>query len=89
MKTNIFSYRDYKRFLLDLIKSSPNNGRGLRKKLAEFIGCQNTFITHVFSEKNELSLEQAEATARFFGLNREETEFFCCLFNTKELALKV
>lgn len=79
MKKSIFEYTSYKKFFNDLIESYPNGGRGQRKALAESINCQVAYITHVLSGDNQFSLEQAEAAARYFTLNKEETEFLMLL----------
>jgi uncharacterized protein (TIGR02147 family) len=86
----LYHSRNYRQFLTELMNSYPNGGRGLRSRWATAIGCQVPFITHVLAGRNELSPEQAEATARFFILGREGTEFFILLvsFNrasTREL----
>lgn len=75
MKKSIYAYTDYKAFLLDLMESHPNGGRGQRKALADAINCQVAYVTHVFSGANHFSLEQTEAAARHFSLSKEETEF--------------
>jgi uncharacterized protein (TIGR02147 family) len=76
---SIYDYSDYKRFVLDLIETSPQQGRGVRRKLAEFIGCQVAYVSHVLAADRDFSLEQAEAASRFFSLRDDETEFFLLL----------
>jgi uncharacterized protein (TIGR02147 family) len=78
-KFSIFESHDYKKFLLGWIERAPHQGRGLRKQLADAIACQTPFITHVLGGDYHLSLEQAEATGRWLGLNIAETEFFLLL----------
>lgn len=78
-KTTIYEYKSYKQFILDWIDKTPNMGRGQRKLIAEAIGCQNPFITHVLSGDYHFSPEQAEACARYMGLNDVDTEFFILL----------
>lgn len=78
-KTSIYEYKSYKQFILDWIDRTPNEGRGQRKLIAEAIGCQNPFITHVLSGDYHFSAEQAEACARFMGLNESDTEFLILL----------
>lgn len=74
MKSSIYDYRDYKKYLNDLIDA--NGSRGKRKLLAEFIGCQVSHISGVLGGETHFNFEQAEAAARFFGLSAKETEFF-------------
>lgn len=82
MKTSnftIFSYADYRAYLEDLIETYPLSGRGIRKSWALAITCQGPFISHVLAGRNDLSLEQAEATTRYFNLNQEESKYFMTL----------
>jgi uncharacterized protein (TIGR02147 family) len=78
-KLSIYQFQDYKKFLLNWMERGPNQGRGMRKQLADAIGCQTPFITHVLGGDYHLSLEQAEASSRWAGLNDAETEFFLLL----------
>ena len=75
MKKSIYAYSGYKSFLIDLMETFPNGGRGQRKALADAINCQVAYITHVLSGDSHFSLEQIEAAARHFSLSKEETEF--------------
>lgn len=79
MKSNIFDYKDYKKLIVDLLENSEEGRRGRRKELAEFINCQVSHITAVFSGNSHLSAEQAESAARYFGLTPQETEFLLLL----------
>jgi uncharacterized protein (TIGR02147 family) len=79
IKLSVFEFKDYKKFIIDWMTHSPNNGRGLRKQLAEAIYCQTAYITQVLSGDNHLSLEQAEATTRWMGLANADAEFFLLL----------
>lgn len=76
MSLSVFDYDDYKAFVVSLIEESPNGGRGLRRQLGEFIGCQVAYVSHVLAGERHFSPEQAEATARFFALREDESEFF-------------
>jgi len=76
MKSNLFEYASYKKFINDLIRTYPSAGHGQRKLLAQFIGCQVAYITHVLSGERDFSLEQAEAAARYFSLSKLETDYF-------------
>lgn len=75
MSISVFEFDDYKAFFLAKIKEEPNSGRGARRKLAEFIGCQIAYVSHVLAGDRHFSPEQAEAAARFFSLRDDETEF--------------
>jgi uncharacterized protein (TIGR02147 family) len=79
MKESVFEYDDYKAFLLARIESSANGGRGVRRELAEFIGCQVAYVSHVLAGERHFNLEQVEAASRFFSLREDETEFLFLL----------
>lgn len=90
-KLSVYEFQDYKKFILGWMEQAANGARGLRKQLADAIGCQTPFITHVLGGDYNLSLEQAEACARWVGLGDSETEFFLLLVirqrsGTKSLA---
>jgi len=78
-KLSVYEYQDYKKYLLHWLDRAPNGGRGRRKQLAEAIGCQTPFITHVLGGDYHFSLEQAEACSRWLGFNDSETEYFILL----------
>lgn len=78
-KASIYEYKNYKQYILDWMDKTPQQGRGQRKLLAEAIGCQTPFITHVLSGDYHFSLEQAEASARYLELNEHESEYFLLL----------
>jgi uncharacterized protein (TIGR02147 family) len=79
MKSDIYEYRDYKKYVIDLIRSDAPGTRGKRKELSEFIGCQVSHISNVLSGSGHFNPEQAEAASRFFGLSSQEIEFFLML----------
>ncbi len=78
-KISIYEYTDYKHFISDWFENTPHQGRGLRIKLAQAIGCQGPYITHVLNGNYHFNLEQAEASCRWMGLEEKETEFFMLL----------
>lgn len=75
----LFEFRDYKAFVLAEIEKAPKGGRGIRKQLAEALGCQTAYVSHVLAGDRHFSLEQAEALARFFHLRQDETDFLLLL----------
>jgi uncharacterized protein (TIGR02147 family) len=77
--SDVYSWRDYKSYLLAVIENNPTGSRGTRKKLAEAIGCQVSHITNVLSGSGHLSQEQTEAASRFLDLDPQETEFLLLL----------
>lgn len=78
-KFDLFAQTDYKAYLVALIATYPNEGRGVRKLLAEAIRCQVAYVSHVLAGDYHFSIEQAEAAGRFFGLSKQESEFFVLL----------
>jgi uncharacterized protein (TIGR02147 family) len=70
-----FNYRDY----LAACFPSKGEGRGERKRLAEFLGCQPGFISLVFSGKSDFSLEHAMQVCDFLHLNNEERNYLLLL----------
>lgn len=87
-KLSIYSFNDYKKFILEWLEKTPLQGRGQRKLLAEAIGCQTPFITHVLTGDYHFSLEQAEACSRWLELNEAETEFYLLLVNYQRAGTK-
>lgn len=85
---SIYDYQDYKTFIVDWIELAPNKGRGQRIKLAEALGCQTPFITHVLTGDYHFSLEQAEACSRWMGLNESDSEFFVLMVLKQKAATK-
>jgi uncharacterized protein (TIGR02147 family) len=75
---NLFDYTRYDQYL-DAILSSEAYGHGSRKRLADFIGVQNSFISLILTQKAQLTPELAVKVAQFLKLNAEETEFFLLL----------
>lgn len=76
---SIFLYKNYKKYLNDLVESLPKKGFGVRIKLAEHIGCSVTYISQVLTADRDLSQEQAESINRFFNHNEEESYYFLLL----------
>lgn len=79
MEKSLYSYNDYKTYVLDRIKREPKAGRGIRQKLAEYIGCQVAYVSHVLSGERDFSVEQAEGITRFFAMTSDESEYFIWL----------
>lgn len=84
MKKSVFEFEDYKAFVLNEISLLPNEGRGVRRQLAEFIGCQVAYVSHVLAADRHFSSEQAEAAARFFNLRDDEAEFFLLILELQK-----
>ena len=78
MKT-VFDFNDYKRYLEYIEESRSAFERGFRSKLAEFIGCQSGYISHVMNGAAHLSLEQTIKVAKFLNLKSREQKYLLLL----------
>lgn len=76
---SIFNFTDFRLYLLDIFKEKSPRGRGQRAKLASYLGCNQTFVSQVFSRTHEFSLEQAEKINEFLQHNNSEAEYFLLL----------
>lgn len=76
---NIFSYDDYRKFVLDTIASSENGERGQRVKLAVAARCQVSHVTAVLGGHAHFSAEQAFGVSQYLGLGDREFDFFMML----------
>jgi uncharacterized protein (TIGR02147 family) len=77
---NFFTYQDYRKLLSRLLAQEIPS-RGAQSRLADFIVCQQAYISRVIGGDAELSQEQAIAACEFFKLDSLETEFFLHLLN--------
>jgi uncharacterized protein (TIGR02147 family) len=75
----VFEFSDYKRFLGHTEEARKSYERGFRSKLANFIGCQNGYISHVLNGQAHFSLEQALLIAKFLELTSSEQKYFLLL----------
>jgi uncharacterized protein (TIGR02147 family) len=69
-------YTDYKAFIEARIKSESVAIRGLRQKIAKFIGCQSSYFSQVVNGKAHFTLEQAHRLCSFLNLDDNETKYF-------------
>jgi uncharacterized protein (TIGR02147 family) len=76
MKTTIYDYLDYKKYLNDALSLRAKTERGPRARLAEFIGCHLAYLSQVLNGSAHLSLEQAEGCNRFFTHTKVESLYF-------------
>ncbi|QDK46838.1 hypothetical protein DOM22_17585 [Bdellovibrio sp. ZAP7] len=75
MNTSVFMFKDFRKFLLDIVKS-PATGRGIQARWAAATLCQPAYISHVLKGRAEFSLEQAEALSNYLNLKPKEKEYF-------------
>ena len=74
----LFDYLDYRQYL-ELKLRSKELGRGAKARLAEYLGCQPSFISQVLKSKSSFSLEQAFKVNGFLKHNPLEKEYFMSL----------
>lgn len=79
--STIFEYIDYKIYVQERIQSLPSKGRGVKLKLAEFLHCQNTFVSQVLNGDPHFSLEQGARLNEFFEHTKDESKFFLLLLH--------
>lgn len=75
---DLFLFEDYKAYLKERLEVAQA-GRGGQARLAAAIRCQPAYLSMVLRGRHHLSLEQAEAAARHFGLGTDETDYFFAL----------
>jgi len=76
MKTPIFTYLEYKRYLGDYLAEAPHQGHGLRQKWAKVMGCHTTYVSQVLTKDAQLSLEQALRLSRALKHSENEAKYF-------------
>jgi uncharacterized protein (TIGR02147 family) len=69
----VYSHENYRDYLTESLEAQ---GRGSRLKLAEFLGCQPSFVSQVLSGKNELSLEHAQRINLFLNHGKVAALYF-------------
>ena len=74
IKKSIFTYTQYKTYLLAVEQSSVV--KGYRSRLAEATNCQNAFVSQVLNGEVNFSLEQALKIANFLHLQGDEYQYF-------------
>lgn len=78
MKT-IFDFENYKEYLTFFEVSRKNFEKGFRSRLADHIGCQSGYISHILNGNAQLSLEQTMKAAGFLNLDKRERKYFLLL----------
>jgi uncharacterized protein (TIGR02147 family) len=86
----IFDFSGYKDFLKACELARRHFERGFRSKLAESLGCQSGYISHVLNGDAHFSLEQTMKASAFLHLDPTERKYFLLLVEfdragTKEL----
>lgn len=76
MTKNIFSYKNYKELLADLVAANP---RGTKRRLAAHCKCQESYMSNVLNGSAHLNAEQIEAACRFFQMTDAECQYVLLL----------
>lgn len=87
---NLFETLDYKVFVNEKISSMPKKGRGMYRKMAQFLNMSTVMISQIFKGQRDLMPEHAHKLGHFLGLSELEREYFFFLVQmaragTKEL----
>lgn len=75
-KLSIYSYLDYKVYILDIFQNSKNNGRGMLGKLAKFLDVHSSYVSQVINGQKEFSAEQAILVSSFLNLFNRDKDYF-------------
>jgi uncharacterized protein (TIGR02147 family) len=86
MEKSIYDFDNYKDFINSLIQSKPGGGRGIKTMLAAALSCQTPFISQVLAGDLDFNQDQSLACAFFFGLTKEEIDFFLLLVSLEKAA---
>ncbi|MGZ3771606.1 MAG: TIGR02147 family protein [Bdellovibrio sp.] len=78
MKTSIFEYSDYKKYIEDYVQALGEPW-GYWGKLANAISCQPAYLSRCLKDKTHLTVDQILALSRFWSLSNQETEYLIFL----------
>jgi uncharacterized protein (TIGR02147 family) len=76
MKTDIFTFKDYKKFILSVLNERDDLNRSF---IARELQVQSAYISQVLNGSAHLSMEQGYRLTETFSLGAPEKEFFMCL----------
>lgn len=89
MKTDIYTFKDYKKYILSVLNEREDLNRSM---IAKTLQVQSAYISQVLNGTAHLSLEQGYRLTEVFSLGSNEKEFFLCLLQynragTRELEI--
>lgn len=85
MSKNIFTYKDYKKYLAETIKSyQPQHGAVTR--MAQAAGCQRSYLSQVLNGSAHLVPDHIFGIARFLGLREVERDYLLLLLEKDRAA---
>lgn len=73
----LYKYDNYLNFLVFFF--SKKKQRGLKKKAADAMNVNTSFLSHILNGRQNLNEDQAFALSRFIGLSVDETNYFLLL----------
>lgn len=76
-KNELYEFDDYKPYIAQRARTSPQ--KGFKTQFAEAAGIQSTYLSQVLHGKADLSLEQAQAASDFLGHTEQESHYFLLL----------
>jgi uncharacterized protein (TIGR02147 family) len=79
MINEIYSFTNYKKFLMTRIRQMPGNGRGELSRIAKKLQTSSVAISQIIRGDRNLTHEQALEVADHFSLGELETEYFLLL----------
>jgi uncharacterized protein (TIGR02147 family) len=71
--TPVYVFEDYRQLITDRLQQI--GGRGQRQRLAEYLGCQVSFLSQVLTGDKHFSLEQIEKISRYLSLSQDEEDY--------------
>lgn len=72
---SIFESKNVLEFLKDRL-GDPNQRRGIKSNLAQFLGCQASYLSQVLNEQAQMTLEQGADACDFFQLSELDKDYF-------------
>lgn len=78
-KYELLNYQDYKLYLRDRLELLSKKERGWKKKVADLLGCQASYLSQILKGKPDLTLEQAHKLNQLFVHDKVESRYFIVL----------
>lgn len=76
---SIYTYKDYRSFLVEATAKRKKIERGVLTSLAGFVRVHPTLISQILSGAKDFTVEQALLVSQYFGLLEKETDYFVLL----------
>lgn len=76
-KKSIYEFVNFKQYLNSYIEfEGKNQGRGIHKRIAEYIGISPSYLSQLLSQKKQLNSDQGYLFCEFAGLSLNESRYF-------------